>query len=72
METLAMIREVFWKDNMSRTRVLEGKVQTHWNGKIDTTGEEQAVKRMPIIFYDMNRFVHKVFILAGQTVNSAC
>jgi hypothetical protein len=29
-------------------------------------------KSMLIIFFDMRGIVHKEFVLAGQTVNSAC
>jgi hypothetical protein len=33
METLAMIRQVFWEESMSHTRVFEWHVKTHQDGK---------------------------------------
>jgi hypothetical protein len=33
---------------------------------------KRKVKSMTIIFFDIKGIVHKEFVFAGQTVNSAC
>jgi hypothetical protein len=58
METLAMVRQEFGEESInSRPR----KVRQ----------VKMKVKSMHIIFFDIKRIVHKRFIQADQTVNSA-
>jgi hypothetical protein len=63
-ETLTMISQAFREENMNSTQ----KVQTHRDGRSKV---KSKVKSMNIIFFDIMRIVHKGFVLAGQTVNSA-
>jgi hypothetical protein len=64
-KTLAMIRQVFGEEIMSHTQ----KVQTHQDQKSEA-GKGQSQKIL-IIFFDIKGIVHKEFVLAGQTGNSA-
>jgi hypothetical protein len=63
-ETLAMILQAFGDESMSCTQ----KVKTHQDRK-NETGEEQSQEL--ITFFHIKGIVHKEFVLAGQTVNSA-
>jgi hypothetical protein len=62
---LATIKQAFREESMNRTR----RVQTR-RGRKREAGQEES-KSMLIIFFDMKGVVHKEFVLAGQTVNSA-
>jgi hypothetical protein len=61
-ETLSVIRQAFGKESLSRTP----KAQTSPRLK-----KARHVKSMLIIFFDMKAILHKEFVLAGQTANSA-
>jgi hypothetical protein len=54
---------------MSSTRVFEWRAQ--FRAKSNQRQSQSKVKNMLIIFFDIKGIVHKEFILAGQTVNSA-
>jgi hypothetical protein len=69
METPAMIRQVFGEESMSCTRVFEWHARFR-EDRQKVRQEKGKVKCMLIIFFDIKGIVHKVFILAGQTVNS--
>jgi hypothetical protein len=69
-DTLAMIKQAFREESMSHTWVFEWHVQTHRDRK-KVRQAKSEVKCMLIIFFDIKENVHKEFVLAGQTVNSA-
>jgi hypothetical protein len=61
-----MIRQEVGEERMSCTR----KVQTRRDRK-KARQVKSKVNNNLIIFFDIKRFVHEEFVLAGQTVNSA-
>jgi hypothetical protein len=63
METLAMIRQAFGEENMSSTQEFE------WHAWFKANFSQ--VKSMIIMFFNIMGTVHKEFVLAGKTVNSA-
>jgi hypothetical protein len=65
-ETLAIINPGFRKESMSHTR----KLQIYSDKKRARQVKSKA-KSMLIIFFGIKGIVHKEFVLAGQTVNSA-
>jgi hypothetical protein len=58
------------KESMNRTWESECLVQTSPKLK-NVTQMKNKVKSMLIIFFDIKGIIHKEFVLAGQTVNSA-
>jgi hypothetical protein len=63
-ETLAMIIQAYGEESMNGTR----KVQIYQDQKARQV--KSKVNSMIIIFFNIKGIVHKVFIVAGQTVNS--
>jgi hypothetical protein len=68
-ETLAMIRQAFREESQSHIKVFEWKSPNSPRLK-NVRLVKSKVKRMLIIFFDIEGIVHKEFILAGQVVNS--
>jgi hypothetical protein len=66
MEILAIIRQEFEEERMSHTRKVKLKVRLKKVRQV-----KSKVKSMLIIFLDIKGIVHKEFVLAGQTINSA-
>jgi hypothetical protein len=65
METLAIIRQVFREDRMSRTQ----KVQAETKKKEKCNRRRPKSKACSSFFFDMKGIVRKEFVLAGQTAN---
>jgi hypothetical protein len=63
---MATIRQAFGEETVTRTQ----KLQTHWDRK-KARQVKSEVKSMHFIYFDIKGIVHKEFILAGQTINSA-
>jgi hypothetical protein len=61
-----MIRQAFGEESMSRAR----RAQNHRDRKKARQARNE-IKSMLIIFFDIKGIVHKKFVLAGQTVDSA-
>jgi hypothetical protein len=65
---LAIIRQVFREESLSCTWVFEWKSPNSLRLK-GTRQVEVKIKSILIIFFNINRIVHKEFILAGQLVS---
>jgi hypothetical protein len=63
-DSLAMIRQAFGEECMSRTRMFEWHVQVHQERKARQV--KSKVKSMLIVLFDIKGIIH----LAGQIVNS--
>jgi hypothetical protein len=61
-----MIRQAFMKESMPCTQVFEWQVRPEMVRQV-----KSKVKSRLIIFFDIKGIVHKEFVMAGQTVNSA-
>jgi hypothetical protein len=63
LETLAMISQVFGEESRSCTWVFG------WHAWFRAKSSQDYAHNS---LFDINGIVHKEFVLAGQTVNSAC
>jgi hypothetical protein len=71
-ETLAMIKQAFGEQRMSRVyiaRSIQSRIKKKFKKKARQV--KSKVKSMLFIFFGLKGIVHKEFVLASRTVNSA-